>query len=168
MSIIPFRGDAAEVLLPPSRSIAMARKRLDRLPCGGGSPLAHGLSVAVRVGMGAMSGGDVGRVMIVLLTDGRANVSIKKSTGDPDFAKPDAPKVAQPELKEEVLDMSKKLGAAGMQLLVIDTENKFLSTGFAKEIADAARGKYYYLPNADERVLSNTTANALNEMRNEQ
>lgn len=145
----------------------MARKRLDRLPCGGGSPLAHGLSVAVRVGLQAQSSGDVGRVMIVLLTDGRANVSIKKSTGDPDVMKPDAPKIPQTELKEEVLDMSKKVAAAGMQLLVIDTENKFLSTGFAKEIADMARGKYYYLPNADERTLSNTTANALNSLRNE-
>lgn len=41
----------------------------------------------------------------------------------------------QDELRGEVLDMSKRLAASGMQLLVIDTENKFVSTGFAKEIA---------------------------------
>ena len=121
VSLIPFYGDKAEMLLPPSKSIAMARRRLDSLPCGGGSPLAHGLSLAIRFGTQAQTQGDVGRVMIVLLTDGRANVSLAKSNEDPDAMAPDAPKPSQEQLREEVLDMAKRIGAAGLSLLVIDT-----------------------------------------------
>lgn len=156
VSLIPFYGDRAEVLLPPSKSISMARNRLDSLPCGGGSPLAHAVSTAVRVGTNARSQGDVGRIMVVLLTDGRANVSLAKSNADPD-----ATKLSQDELRGEVLDMSKRLAASGMQLLVIDTENKFVSTGFAKEIADAAQGRYYYLPNASDRAIAQAASSAL-------
>nr|DAD29511.1 TPA_asm: hypothetical protein HUJ06_030979 [Nelumbo nucifera] len=165
VSIIPFRGDSAEVLLPPSRSIAMARKRLERLPCGGGSPLAHGLTTAVRVGLNAEKSGDVGRVMIVAITDGRANISLKKST-DPEAAATDAPKPSSQELKDEILEVAGKIYKAGMSLLVIDTENKFVSTGFAKEIARVAQGKYYYLPNASDAVISATTKEALSTLKN--
>ena len=161
VSIIPFRGDAAEVLLPPSRSIAMARNRLDTMPCGGGSPLAHGLSIAARVGINAMSSGDVGRVMVVCLTDGRANISINKSNGEPEYIGPEAIKPTADELQEEVDDMAGRLYAAGMNLLVIDTENKFVSSGTAEKLAQKALGKYYYLPNGTDREIAAATTSAL-------
>lgn len=159
--LIPFYGDKAEVLLPPSKSISMARKRLDQLPCGGGSPLAHGMSTAIRQALQAQQSGDVGRVMMVLITDGRANVSLAKSNEDPAALEPDAPKPSTEDLKAEVLDMSKKVMATGLQLLVIDTENKFVSTGFAEEIAKAAGGKYYYLPNASDAAIAMAASDAM-------
>jgi magnesium chelatase subunit D len=41
----------------------------------------------------------------------------------------------QEQLKEEVLRMAKQVNAAGFNLLCIDTENQFVTTGFGKEIA---------------------------------
>lgn len=164
--LIPFYGDKAEVLLPPSKSISMAKKRLDALPCGGGSPLAHGLSLAVRTGMQARDSGDTGRVMVVCITDGRANVGLDRSNEVPEALGPDAVKLTKDELNTEVTDMAKRCAVAGISLLVIDTENKFVSTGFAEEIAKAAQGKYYYLPNANDAAIAAATSQAMQEAKN--
>ena len=163
--IIPFQGDFAEVLLPPTRSIAMARKRLETMPCGGGSPLAHALNVAVRTGLNAQKSGDIGKVVVILLSDGRANVPLSYASDegpeDPEREKPD-----RAALKEEVLKTAGSLRSLnGFNLVVLDTENKFVSTGMAKEIASAAGGRYHYIPKAGEGAIANIANQALSDAK---
>lgn len=168
--LIPFQGDMADVLLPPTKSIAMAKRRLESMPCGGGSPLAHAIQTAMLTGLNAQKSGDVGKVVVVCISDGRANVPMCVSMGDEFDPEADEDskdgKPSRKYLKEEVIACAKKLGALpGFNLLCIDTENKFISTGIAKEIANAAAGKYHQIAKADGNAIASVTQNALNEIK---
>lgn len=180
ISLIPFQGDVAEVLLPPTRSISLAKSRLDTMPCGGGSPLAHAMTQAVRTGLNAMSSGDVGKCIIVLISDGRANVPLAISTGEqlPDSGLDEEgnkkkltdaeKKEMRQNLKDEVLQIAGQIREMPQfKLLVIDTENKFVSTGMAKEIAETAGGRYHYIPKASADAMKQVTSEAVASLKSE-
>lgn len=152
IALVSARGDAAEVILPPSRSVARAEARLAALPCGGGTPLAHGLSTAARVAINAArtgGGGGVGggggkysRTRVVLLTDGGANVGLDWSESTPEGRLAMAPyEPSKAALREEAMAVAGALGKLGVELLVVDTESDALrSAGVGAGVGAAGVG----------------------------
>lgn len=165
--LIPCRGISAEVLVPPTASVARASRSMQVLPCGGGTPLAHALSQALLMGTNAIKQSDVGSVCVVAITDGRANVPLAVSQGDEMALDENGrmKKLPKEDLIEEVFICADRLRANGFKFLLIDTENKFVSSGMAKKISDRAGGKYYYLPKADVANIAAIAGAAVLEMK---
>ena len=138
VALLAFRGEQAELLLPPSQSVELAKRALDVLPTGGGTPLAAALLAAYQVSEQARSRG-IPRTTLVLITDGRPNVPLRP---DPAHDKQTRLETA----RQEVQTLSAKLRAAGVGAVVIDTQRSYVSRGEAQQLAAWLGGRYVYLP----------------------
>uniref|UniRef100_Q3AQ52 Mg-protoporphyrin IX chelatase n=1 Tax=Chlorobium chlorochromatii (strain CaD3) TaxID=340177 RepID=Q3AQ52_CHLCH len=141
VALISFRGKQAQVLLPPSQSVDRAKRELDVLPTGGGTPLASALFVGWETAKQARVKG-ISQIMFVLITDGRGNIGLQSSF-DPTAEKP-----SKEELEKEVEALSASISADGIAAIVIDTQMNYLSRGEAPKLAQRLNGRYFYLPNA--------------------
>lgn len=138
VALLAFRGSRADLLLPPSQSVELARRALDLLPTGGGTPLAAALLAALEVARQARSRGIL-QTVLVLLTDGRANVGLRAGRG---------------EVEQELRALGRSVAAAGVRALVIDTQRSYLSRGEARRLAEWLGGQYVYLPDAKGQQIA--------------
>jgi magnesium chelatase subunit D len=137
IALIAFRGATADVLLPPTRALARAKRSLAALPGGGGTPIATALEQAQRLAEGVRRRGP--DVRIVLLTDGRANIDC---AGKPGRARAEA----------DAITAARRLAASGLAILLIDTSAR--PEPMAARLADAMRATYLPLPYADAATIS--------------
>ncbi len=73
--IVAFRGASAQLLLPMTRSLVRAKRAMTGLPGGGGTPLALALKMACEQAHRLHRQGVT--PMLVMLSDGRANVTLQ-------------------------------------------------------------------------------------------
>lgn len=139
VAVIAFRSRSAELLLAPTRSLVRAKRSLAGLPGGGGTPLAAGLDAAATLADAARRRGAT--PVIVMLTDGRANVARDGSGGR---ARADA----------DARDAARRLRAAGFTALLIDTSPQPQPS--ARALATEMGAAYLPLPHADAAVMSRT------------
>ena len=137
VAVIAFRGRGAELLLPPTRSLVRAKRALAGLPGGGGTPLAAALDAALALAEGARRRGE--SPLVVLLTDGRANVALD-GTGGRARAEADA------------LLAATRLCAAGVPALLIDTSQQ--PRAEASRLAQHMHATYLPLPQAGAQAVS--------------
>lgn len=129
VGMIAFRRKVAEELLPITRSVDLAQKRLAELPTGGKTPLAEGLAQAfITLDMLKRKEPDAEPVL-VLVTDGRAN-SVVQEGEDP---------------VESAVKLAQQIHKAKITSVVIDTETDFIKLGVARQVAAAMGANYYKL-----------------------
>lgn len=74
VSLIAFRGKAAEILMQPTRSLVAAKRTLSALPGGGPTPLASGLERGLEMALAARRRGST--PLVVVMTDGSGNIAL--------------------------------------------------------------------------------------------
>lgn len=139
VGLVAFKGEKAEVLLPPTHSVELARKVMQEIPVGGRTPLAHGLLKGYEILKKELEKDRNIMPLMILVSDGRANVSM--NCGKP---------------LEEAREVAVRICDEGIRSMVVDSEQSFLNLGTAEAIAGALDARYMKLDelNADNIVRS--------------
>ena len=135
--VVGFRGTQAEVLLPPTKSLVRAKRSLAGLLGGGGTPLPHAMKLALELALQQRRLGVT--PSLVMLCDGRANVSLQGSGG-------------RAQAFQESLSLANAWRSQGLQSIWIDTSAR--PEPQAEQLAQAMGAHYVPLPQANSQRMA--------------
>ena len=139
VAMVTFRGDSAEVVLPPTASVELARVRLAELPTGGVTPLAEGITAGLSLARRAAADG--WPPLLVLITDGRA-------TGNQNAL-------------ERANAVAAEVAGAALDVLVIDADDAPSRAGGAETLATAMSARHLRLDEMSSREVEAAVRDAL-------
>ena len=137
VAVLAFRGKGAELLLPPTRSLARAKRSLAGLPGGGATPLAAAIDAARALADQISRHGET--PVVVLLTDGRGNVARDGATG-------------RARAGEDAMAAARQMRLGGFTALLLDTSPQ--PQPAARRLAQEMGATYLPLPYAGAQLLS--------------
>ena len=137
VAVLAFRGQTAELILPPTRSLARAKRSLAGLPGGGGTPLAHAIDASMLLADQLRKKGET--PIVVMLTDGKGNIA---RDGRPGRAQAAA----------DALAAATEMRLRGFSTLLVDTSPQAQEA--AKNLAKAMGAQYLALPYAGANSLN--------------
>ena len=148
VGLIAFRGTGAQVLLPPTSSVDLAHALLSEMPTGGRTPLSRGLLLAMEVIEAEKQKDRNVLPLLVVLSDGRANVAMGSAEADPSSGTtlPIA----------EARAMAAAIREQRIPGVVVDTETDFLRLGLAEPIAEAMGAPCIKLEELHSDALADT------------
>jgi magnesium chelatase subunit D len=144
VALIAFRGESADLILPPTRSLVQTKRRLAGLPGGGGTPLASGLKAAAELAQRVRAQGL--SPSIAVLTDGRANVPLPGKAG-------------RAAANEDAQAMARHVRSLNIPSAMIDTSVR--PHRDLRALCGVMNAQYIPLPRADAKGLSNAIETAL-------
>lgn len=142
--VIGFRDKQAQVHLPATRSLVRAKRELQALPGGGGTPLANAIKLALETSIRARQQGM--SPTLVILSDGRANVTLQGEG-------------SRPIAKSQALSFANQWRETQLPSIWLDTSAR--PDLQAQEVAQAMGANYVPLPLANSQRM----ASAVKDLR---
>jgi magnesium chelatase subunit D len=139
VALIGCYGNESRVLLAPTQSVEAAKRQLETLPTGGATPLNDALRRAQALIEEVRRTGAYTEALVIVIGDGRGNVPARTPEPDGNLSRADA-------IRRELEDLARVYAASNIRLVVFDTQNRFVSRGEAKQLAELFGGRYIYLP----------------------